>query len=87
MNRNKLGIIVNVALTLAWGYTALKMIFTDYTPSRIFVLGMVVILALDALVSIASYRLKYWQEQKAQAEKQAMEWDAWVNQAWRPTDD
>ena len=80
MNRNQLGIAVNVALTLLWGYIALKMIFTDYTPSRAFVFWMVVMLALEAMVSVASWRLKYWQERKAQAE-QAMDWDAWVNQA------
>jgi len=84
MNRNQLGIAVNVALTLLWGYIALKMIFTDYTPSRAFVFWMVVMLALDALVSIASYRLKYWQEQKALAEKEAMEWvtDPSATRSW-----
>jgi len=74
MNRNKFGMALNGTLAAIWGYTALKMIFTEYTPPRFLVLGMVVILVLESLVNVADFRLKFWNERKAQAEKEREDW-------------
>lgn len=80
-------IAINGALVVLWGYNVLKMIFTDYTPSRVGVLAMAIILALEAAVNFAEARLKYWQERKAQAEREREDWLDSILGDWKMNDD
>ena len=74
---SKIWPVVNGFVAFGAFVAVIGMMFFDYVPSRTTVILAIFIVGVDSINKIVDYRTRYWQERKAEAERESQWLDAY----------